>query len=246
MALETPKCGPGRNENSSALATGPRACAHAVKLHGTRGSRTSSAENAARAQRVRNSPGENKESFPNRPPPDGPRTPPRALPTPPAVVVHARDNGVLARGGTPCHARSPDTGATPATRTRPALPPGRLGYSTAPEDERGRTTAGTPSADRSAHDSEPGLAAAPNRNHAGPRTQGATTPDGQVPAAEPLLPAGTPCTGHLLFVSPRSSLITPPLLFHPFFTARQPPGTLFPAIPRRAVWPSGSAKMALS
>lgn len=199
MAHGTASDGPRREPTRPPVANGLHAFAHAVKPHGTRRNRISSAESAARAGRVHNSPGENREFFQNCPPPDGPRTPPPlARPMPPAASEHARGNGELAPGGAPCHARSPDTGVPPATPTRPAPPPNRRRYSTVPEHDRGRTTARTPSTDRSAHGrprlrgrARPGLASAENRNHAGPQTQGASTPDGQVPAAEPLLRTGT-------------------------------------------------------
>ncbi len=180
----------GREPTSPAVANGLHAFAHAVKLHGTRRNRISSAESVAQARRVRNSPGENRGFFQNRPPPDGPRAPPQAHPAPPAAAP-ARDNDATARAGTPCPARSPETGVPPVAATKPSPPRHRLRYSSDPEDDRGRTTARTPSTDRSAHGNEQGLAAAATGNHAGPRTQGASTPDGQVPAAELPLRSGT-------------------------------------------------------
>jgi hypothetical protein len=47
-------------------------------------------------------------------------------------------------------------------------------------------------------------------------TKGASTPEGQVPAAEPLLRSGTPWTGHFLLAHSRSSVITLRPFFHPF------------------------------
>jgi hypothetical protein len=192
MAHETAHAASGRNPNSPAAANGLHASAHAVKPLGTSTNRTSSAANGAGARRVRNTPDENRGFFHQRPDPDGPRSPPPpARPTPPAAGAPAPGNAVPARGGAPCRPHSPDTGVPPATPTRPAPPPGKRRYSNAPEDHSGRTTARTPSTDRSAHGNERGLAAAAKCNHAGPQTQGAPTPDGQVPAAELPLRAGT-------------------------------------------------------
>lgn len=191
MAHETAQGTLGRTRKDPAVANGLHASAHAVKPRGTSTNRTSSAESGPGARTVHNTPDENRGFFQNRPGPDGPRTPPRPRPPPPAAAALAPGNDVPAAGGTPCRPRWPDTDAPPATPTRPAPPPGKRRYSTGPEDVWGRTTARTPSTDRSAHGSERGLAAGTNRNHAGPQTQGAPTPDGQVPAAELPLRAGT-------------------------------------------------------
>ena len=182
---------PGQIPHSPAAANGLHASEHAVKPRGTSMNRTSSAESGAGARTVHNTPDENRGFFQNRPGPDGPRTPPRPRPPPLAAAAPALDNDVPAAGGTPCRPRWPDTVAPPATPTRPAPPPGKCRYSTGPVDDRGRTTARTLSTDRAAHGNQRALAAAMNRNHAGPQTQGAPTPDGRVPAAELLLRAGT-------------------------------------------------------
>ena len=62
--------------------------------------------------------------------------------------------------------------------------------------------------------------------------------------------ASTPLRGaldrHLLLVHPRSSLITPLPLFHPFLAVALPPGPHFAAIHPRAAWPPDPAKLAPS
>jgi len=79
-------------------------------------------------------------------------------------------------------------------------------------------------------------------DHAEPRTQGAPTPKGQVPAAEPPLRSGAFWTAHFLFVQPRSSLITPRSPFHPFLgvTTTKPPRI------RARLGPQGPVKLAPS
>ena len=142
----------------NAAANGLHADEHAVKPHGTRRNRTSSAANGAPAGSVRSSRGGNRGFFQNPPPPDGPRRP-QAAPAPlPAADAHALGNGRLAGGGAPCPARWPDTAGPPAAATRAAPRPRRLYYSTAKEDAAEKTTSRTPSADKSAHDNGPGLA----------------------------------------------------------------------------------------
>jgi hypothetical protein len=179
-----------RQESRSSIANGLRACGLAVKLHGTRRNRTSSRANDVAAGTAHNTLGGNREFFQSRPPPDGPRRPPHARPTPLVAAVPARGNDAIVRDGTPCRARWRDTAAPPAAATKVVPLRHSLRYSSDPEDDEGRTTARTPSTDRSAHDNEPGLAVAAKHNHAGPQTQGAPTPDGQVPAAELPLRAG--------------------------------------------------------
>ena len=100
--------------------------------------------------------------------------------------------------------------------TKAALLGRRLRYSTVREDEGEKTTSRTPSTNRSAHDNGQVLAAAAKRNHAGPQTKGAPTPEGQVPAAELPLRSGTPLNRYILLLTlPPSTLITQLPLFHP-------------------------------
>ena len=158
-----------RKQSRNAVANELRADEHAVKPHGTRRNRTSSAASDAAAGSVRNSRGGNRGFFPNLPHPDGPRQP-RATAGPlPAAFVHAHGNGTIADDGAPCPCRLPDTAAPPAAVTS-AVPLGRrLRYSTAREDEAEKTTSRTPSRDKSAHGYGLGLAAATKSNHAGLR-----------------------------------------------------------------------------
>jgi len=131
--------------------------------------------------------------------------------------------------GTPCPARWPDTAGPPTAATRGGRLPHRLRYSTAKDDETQKTTARTPSTDKSAPERGQELAAVSKSNHAGPRTKGAPTPEGQVPAAEFPLRSGTPSIRHLLFrYFPRIQLN---------HTARDPPPPPVPAAPPRALSP---------
>ena len=161
---------PLRKKND-AIPSGLRAGERAVKPHGTSTNRTSSAASEARAETIRSNPAVNRGVFQDPPPSDGPRTSPAALRALPAADAHVHGNGMPAGGGTPCPARSPDTAARPATPTTAAPTPGRLRYSTAPEDEGAKTTSRTPSIDRSADGNGPALAIAASCNHAqdGPR-----------------------------------------------------------------------------
>jgi hypothetical protein len=147
-------------------------------------SRTSSAASGAPAKNAHSSPGGNSRFFSGGLPPDGPRRPlPMARP-PPAAFGHAPDSGQIAGAEAPSPAHWPDTACLLAGVTRRGLLPRTLRCNTARVDERERTTARSPSTDTSAHERGRGLAASSKRNHAGSRTHGASTPEGQVPAAE--------------------------------------------------------------
>ena len=163
---------PRRKDENDAIPNGLRAGERAVKPHGTSTNRISSAASDAPAGTTGNSRAGNTGFFQNPPPPDGPRTsPPTALRTPPPAGAFARGNDKPAGGGTPCPPHSLDNAVPPATRTTAAPSLGRLRYSTAPGDERAKTTSRTPLEDRSAHGNAPGLAIATDCNHAqdGPR-----------------------------------------------------------------------------
>jgi len=197
-----------RNVDTSGLHAGE----HDVKPHGIRRNRTSLAANAAPAGSVRSNRDGNREFFQNRPPPDGPRPQARLLP---AAFAHAPGNGRIVGVGAACPARWPDTAGPPVAATRDGLHPHRLYYSTGKGHAAEKTTSRIPSADKSAGDNGSELAIVSKSNHAEPRTKGAPTPKGQVPAAEHLLRSGAFWTAHLLHVQHQFSLITPPPLFQP-------------------------------
>ena len=126
-----------RRGERDAVASGLHADEHAVKPHGTRRNRTSSAASGARAGRVRSSRDGNREFFQNPPPPDGPRRPRAAAGPLPAAGAHAPGNGTIAGDDAPCPSRWPDTAGPPAAATR-AVPP-RAGLATVPRERmRGR------------------------------------------------------------------------------------------------------------
>lgn len=179
---ETARGRRGRNEDHAHTPSGLHADELAVKPHGTSTNRTSSRASDAPARRVRSSRAENRGFFQNPPPPDGPRRPWAA--SLPAADVHALGNGTIAGDDVPCPCRLPDTAGPQAAVSKAAPLDRRLRYSTVREDEGEKTTSRTPSTNRSAHDNGQVLAAAAKRNHAGPQTKGAPTPEGQVPAAE--------------------------------------------------------------
>jgi hypothetical protein len=156
---------PGRQNNRDAAANGLRADEHAVKPHGTRHNRTSSAASDAGVERVRNSRDENRGFFQNPPPPDGPLRPSVTTGLLPAACLRVLGNGTIAGDGDACPCRLPDTVRPPAAVTKPALPGRRHCYSTAREDEGEKTTSRTPSKDKSAHGNGQGLAAAVNNDH---------------------------------------------------------------------------------
>jgi len=155
-----------------------------------RRSKTSSAVSDAPAKNAHSSRAENSRFFQKDPPPDGPRRPlPVAWPLP-AASGHALGSGRIAGAEAPSPARWPDNAQLPADATRCGLLPRTLRCSTARVDERERTTSRTPSTDTSAHERRRGLAVASKRNHAESWTHGASTPEGQAPAAEPRLRSG--------------------------------------------------------
>jgi hypothetical protein len=155
-----------RQETRNAAANGLRADGLAVKPHGTRRNRTSSAASGAAVGRVHNSPGANREFFRNPPPPDGPRRPEMAVGPLPAAFVHVLGNGTIADDGAPCLDRLPDTARPPTAATRVVPLPRRRRYSTEREGEAEKTTSRIPSTDKSAHGNGPGLAAVAKSNHA--------------------------------------------------------------------------------
>ena len=240
----------GRQQESGADASGLHAGGLDVKPYGTRHNRTSSAASGDPARSARSTQDGNSRFFRNPPPPDGPRPPRAEIIPPPDACAHAPDSGRIARVDAPCPARWPDTAGPPDAATRGGPLPHTPRYSTAKEDEAERTTSRTPSEDKSAHDNAWGLASALMNDHAEPRTQGAPTPEGQVPAAEPPLRSGAFWTAHLLLVQPRSSLITPLPSFHPFpgMAPTRPPANrhesaraLAPTVPRN--WPPVSPRL---
>jgi hypothetical protein len=147
-------------ESRDAIPNGLRACERAVKPHGTSTNRISSAANDARAGTPRSSPAANRGFFQNLRPSDGPRRPPPPLRTVPSAHAHARGIDMPVGGDTPCPPRSPDIAALPTVATKAAPLPNTPRYSTAPENDGERTTARTPSIDKSAGRNGPGLAAA--------------------------------------------------------------------------------------
>jgi hypothetical protein len=155
-----------QRETRIAAASGFRADGLAVKPHGTRRSRTSSAASGAAAGRVRNSRGGNRDLFQNPPPPDGPRRPGMTVEPLPAAGEHALGNGKIVVGGAPCPPRWPDTVRPPTAVTRVAPLPRRRRYSTEREGEAEKTTSRIPSRDKCAHDNEQGLAIVSKSNHA--------------------------------------------------------------------------------
>ena len=215
-ARETAPSVPRRKQKSPATPSGLHAGERAVKPHGTSTNRTSSAVNAARPGTTRSSRDGNRGFFQNLPPSDGPRRPGAAAGPPPPADAHALGNGTIVGGDVPSPARSPDTAARQVAGTKAVPLPRKIGYSTSPEDDAERTTSRTPSTDRSAHDNSQVLAAAAKTDHAGPRTKGAPTPEGQAPAAELPLRSGTLLNRYVLLLTlPPSTLITRLPLFHP-------------------------------
>ncbi len=207
------------------IPSGPHAGEPDVTPCDTRRSRTSSAASGAPAGIAHSSRGGNKEFFPGGPPPDGPRRPlPVARPLP-AAFGHAPGSGRIAVGEAPSRARWPDTAGLPGGATRRGPLARTLRYSTAREGGEERTTSRSPSTDTSAHERGQGLAVSSERNHAGSRTHGASTPEGQVPAAELRSPLRGVLDRYLLLAQPRSSLINPPPRFHllPWPPTTRPP-----------------------
>jgi hypothetical protein len=156
-----------RHDERDAAANGPHADEHAVKPHGTRRNRTSSAANGDPARRVHNNQDAGRGFFQNSLPPDGPRPPRAAAELLPAAAARAPDNGTIAAAAAPGRARWPDTAGPPAAVTRAWPPPRRPRYNTVKEDAAERTTSRIPSTDKSAHDNGSGLVMVSKSNHAG-------------------------------------------------------------------------------
>lgn len=205
-----------RKQHPGGIPSGLHAGEPDVKPCDTRHSRTSSAVSGPPAKNAHSSPGENSRFFPGGPPPDGPRQPLAVARPLSDAFGHPPGSGRIADGEALSPARWPDTARPPAGVTRRGLFPRTLRCNTAREDERERTTSRSPSTDTSAHERGRGLAVSSKRNHAGSRTHGASTPEGQVPAAELRSPLRGVLDRYLLFAHPRSSLITPLPLFHLF------------------------------
>jgi hypothetical protein len=123
----------GLGEKNDAIANALRADERDVRHCGTRRNRTSSAASGARAGRVRSSPDENREFFPKKSHPDGPRRPPFALGSLAAAGEPVPGSGEIAGDDIPCPCRWPDNAAQPATASI-SLPPC---YSSAPKNEVG-------------------------------------------------------------------------------------------------------------
>ena len=155
--------------NMDAVANGLHADGRVVKPFGTTRNRTSSAASGDWAGTARSNPAENRESFQNPLPPDGPRRSAAALRPPLAADADVPGNGSLAGGGTLSPARSSDTDRPLATATDAVQLAGSSRYSTAREDEGEKTTSRTPSTDRSASGNDRGLAVAAKNHHAEPR-----------------------------------------------------------------------------
>jgi hypothetical protein len=192
---ETWTSDPRMNASKNAVAIGLHAHGRVVKPFDTTTNRTSSRANGDWAGTARSNPAESREFFQNPPPPDGPRRPPAA--GRPPFGVAALGNGSLAGGGTPSPARSPDTGRPHAIATNAAPLADSPRYSTAREDEGEKTASRTPSRDRSAYDSDRGLAVAAKNHHAEPRPR------------ELLLPKGKSRGGAIHSAPGRPSLLTP-------------------------------------
>ena len=151
-------------------------------------------------------------------------------------------------------ARWPDTAGPPAavTRRRAAC---RAGFTTVPRERMRRRkpllTSLQETNPRTAMGRDLRLYRRAIMLDHGPRR--APTPEGQVPAAELLLRSGALWTAHLLLVQHRSSLITPPPLFHPLLgiachlapiSPRFVRARLGPLIPRN--WPPFSPRLTAS
>ena len=160
-----------QNGRIAAIPSGPRVDGLAVKPHGIRRNKTFLAANDARPKTIRNSRAENREFFQNRPPYDGPRSRPTAVP------VHDCDNDAIVRGDAACRAPSPDSDEPPATATIFAPPFCKRRCNTAIEGEPDKTTDHSPLTDTSAGEPPcddaqcPLLAFSVENNHAeeGPR-----------------------------------------------------------------------------
>ncbi len=185
-----------------------------VKPCDIRRSRTSSAVSDAPEGIAHSNQGGNSRFFSGGPPPDGPRRPlPVARPLPDAFG-HAPGSGRIAGAEAPSPARWPDTARPPGGVTRRGPLARTLRCNTAREGGEERTASRSPSTDTSAHERRRGLAVSSKRNHAGSWTHGASTPEGQVPAAELRSPLRGVLDRYLLLAQPRSSLINPPPRFH--------------------------------
>jgi len=177
-----------RKQHPDDIPSGLHAAEPDVKPCDIRRSRTSSAASGAPVGIAHSSQGGNSRFFSGSPPPDGPRQPLAVARPLPAAFGHAPDSGQIAGAEAPSPAHWPDTACLLAGVTRRGLLPRTLRCNTARVDERERTTSRSPSTDTAAHERGPGLVVSSKRNHAGSRTHGASTPEGQVPAAELLSP----------------------------------------------------------
>ena len=169
MDLGTGPSDARRESPATAVASGLRVAAHAVKPDGTRRNRTSSGASGGWAGSVHSTRAASRGFFRNPLPPDGPRRPEAASRALLAADAHARGNGTIVGGGVPYPFRLPDTAEPPDAVTRAAPLRRRLRYSTVREDEGEKTISRIPSRDRSAHGNGPGLAVAAKSNHAGQR-----------------------------------------------------------------------------
>lgn len=225
-----------RKQHPVGIPSGLHAGGPDVKPCGITRSRTSSAASDAPVGIAHSNLGGNSRFFSGSPPPDGPRRPmPVAQPLP-DDFGHVPDSGQIAGDEALSPAHWPDTACLPAGVTRRGPLPRTLRRNTAREGGEERTTSRSPSTDISAHERGPGLAVSSKRNHAGSWTHGASTPEGQVPAAELLSPLRGVLDRYLLRIHPRSSLITPRSLFH-FFPSQPTPRPPIP--PRFTRAPSG-------
>ena len=124
-------------EKKDPVANALHADEHDVRHCGTRRNRTSSAASGAAAGRVRSSRDGNREFFPKKPLPDGPRRLSLALAPLAAAGELVPGSGTIAGDDVPCPSRSPDTAARPATATISWPPCYMPCYSSAPKNEGG-------------------------------------------------------------------------------------------------------------
>ncbi len=156
----------GLAEKKHPVPNGLRAGERDVRHCGTRHSKTFSAASGAAARRVHSSPDENREFFPKKSHPDGPRRPRLALESLAAAGELVAGSGTLAGDDIACPCHWPDTAARPATATISLPPCDTPGYSSAPKNEAGETIARTPSGDKFADGNRRGLAVPADGNHA--------------------------------------------------------------------------------
>ena len=208
-----------------AIPSGPHADGRDVKPHGIRRNRTSSAASVAPARRARSSRDGHRRFFQNPQPSDGPRRP-AAAEVLPAASAPALGNRAPAGDDALSLAPSPDTAGRHAAATTAAPLPNRLARSTAHGGGEEKTTARSPSTDRSAARNGLGLAAAAKGKHAGDGPREAVLPKVKSRQRSRLLRSGASLI-HFRFVFLPGPL--PAVQFNP----PPLPSPLLPAPPRR-------------